>query len=824
MKNLTKKLTAIALASVMSASVVGLAACSDPVGTGVYTYKDYTINSPSNWNELTYKDNNDSQILNHIVGGFFTFDFKFDADGEIIPGAFEVEYEAATALEDVTAEVASKWGYTDKQAADGNYAWKITLREDLKWDDGTAITAADFVYTMQEQLNPLFKNYRASSYYMGSTAIVGAQDYVFQGSTETLQADAIYTEYSADIDSELVFSLGNSTEADAESFIRQYFGFPDSYDAAATVAYLNAKYGFTADAIKLQGKTLAEIKADAELNAIWEDALKWWKSEPNEELHFFIAEKTFPAVDFADVGIYVGDTEYELIVCLLSPIDLLNDDGTLTYHSAYEFSSLPLVHKAKYEASKVAPVEGSTLWTSTYNSSVETTASWGPYKLTTFQTGKYYKLERNEYWYGYNMPENEGCYQTDVIEVETIAEWNTAFLKFQKGEISAIGIDVSVADDYKDSEQAYYTPSDFVGSLQLQSSKTSLENREKEGINKTMLTYTDFRKALSLGLDRADFTKKCTTASQEGFGLFNSMHYYDVANGGAYRYTEPARQVLLRVYGFTENADGTWTDGVNTYANSEEAEEAITGYNPTLAKELITKAYNQALADGEITATDKVQLVYGTSEDSESIRRLFDYLNSAWQELMVGTPLEGRFELVFDSSFGNDWADSFKAGAYDVCAGGWTGMAWNPGGFLMAYLSDNYRYAQGWDPSKVEMTFTMPKGGANGEDVTETFTLDVWYDCLNGNSGVPYNWSDGAIETASRLELIAALEEVILQTYYTVPYAYSFSAALMSYKHDYITYDYNTFMGYGGLKYMTYNYDDADWAKYVAEQGTLNYK
>ena len=32
-------------------------------------------------------------------------------------------------------------------------------------------------------------------------------------------------------------------------------------------------------------------------------------------------------------------------------------------------------------------------------------------------------------------------------------------------------------------------------------------------------------------------------------------------------------------------------------------------------------------------------------------------------------------------------------------------------------------------------------------------------------------------------------------------------------------------MGYGGLKYITYNYDDAAWDAYVAEQGgTLNYK
>jgi hypothetical protein len=56
---------------------------------------------------------------------------------------------------------------------------------------------------------------------------------------------------------------------------------------------------------------------------------------------------------------------------------------------------------------------------------------------------------------------------------------------------------------------------------------------------------------------------------------------------------------------------------------------------------------------------------------------------------------------------------------------------------------------------------------------------------------------------------------------------YSFGASLISYKTDYITYEYNTFMGYGGTQYMTYNYTDAEWTAWVAansENGELNYK
>ena len=98
---------------------------------------------------------------------------------EILDGQFEVKYSAATKLEDVSAEFAGeKWGIPN----DAKYrAYRITLRKDLKWDDGTPIKAEDFVYTMKEQLDPLAKHYRADSYYIGATVIHNAENYVKQG-------------------------------------------------------------------------------------------------------------------------------------------------------------------------------------------------------------------------------------------------------------------------------------------------------------------------------------------------------------------------------------------------------------------------------------------------------------------------------------------------------------------------------------------------------------------------------------------------------------------------------------------------------------------
>ena len=790
----------------------------DPNAPKTYTYNDYLTVSPSNWNELTYQDNNDTNVMSWIGSSFFGYDFKYDENGEIIPGEFDVVYNAATKLTDVTAKYAEAWGLDPESTG---FAWQITLRNDLKWENGDPIKAEDFVYTMQEQLNPLFQNYRADSYYNSAQSLIGAKDYAKQGQSGWFMATAPYTEYSEDLDDKLIFKLGlpNSEGEGIETvtgFTRGDWGFPDDYDTKAIGDYFANNYaGYfptsTGDKwAAMEGKTLAEIKADPNLAPL--------VAEIDNALGILtctVTNYTFPEFAWENVGIFVGDTDLDIVIVLEKGLNLLKEDGSLDYKAAYNMASLPLVHKATYEANKVAPSGAETLWTSTYNSSVETTMSWGPYKLTSFQTDMQFTLERNENWYGYGLPENEGLYQTDKIVYDIVKDWNSAWLLFQAGKIDGIGIDVSIADEYKNSDQAFFTPTDYVGSLQLQSSKEALKERETDGVNKTILSYVDFRKAISLSIDRADYNAKCTTSSKAGFGLFNSMHYYDVANGGVFRNTDEAKKVLCEIYA----VDYT------KYDSLDDAVAAISGYNLDVAKELYTSAYNAALAAGDIKATDKVVLTFGTGAINDVVTRRFEYLKAALAKAVEGTPLEGKLELEI-KDFSTKWANDFRAGAYDVCMGGWTGAAWDPGYFLLAYLDSAYMYSSAWDTANTMMTFTM-EGVAEelGGGVAHNMSLLDWYACLNGDASARFDWSSNAIPEAQRLQLIAALEKEVLKVYYTVPLQNEFSASLISYQMDYITYEYNTFMGYGGIKYMTYNYSDAEWEGQVGRLGgTVDYR
>lgn len=783
-----------------------------------YTYNTYTSVSPSNWNELTYKDQNDMQIMSYVGSSLFAFDYKYDANGNILDGQFVVNYDFATALEDVTADYVGQYGITEDSA---NQVWEITIRSDGQWEDGTPIKAEDFIYSMKEQLNPLFKNYRADTYYNGSVNLYKAWNYVMQGSEGVFSAKDAFGVYSESLDSQLIFCLGQYEGVD--NYFRTSMGLPKTYTAANAAALLNA-YGAGVDTTvvaTMEGKTLAEIKADAAMKEQWNKIIGWWQTEPNEELHFFVMNASLPAVDFDEVGIKAtGD--YKIVVAMTSGIEFVDEDGNLTYHCPYEFASLPLVKRDLYESCKVAPTTEGGLWTTTYNTTKETTASWGPYKLTNYQSGKTYTLSRNDKWYGYGMSENEGLYQTDKIVCETIDKYNTAFLKFRSGELDSIGIDVSVAQDYKYSDRAFFTPDEFVSSMQLQSNEESLKNRSTATENRMLLKYKDFRNALAIGFDRKDFVNKTTTSSQAGYGLYNSMHYYDIANGGVYRDTDYAKKTLCHVYGVDETKYDSLDDAVN----------AITGYTPTLAKQLIDKAYDEAVAAGDLKTTDKVKFTMGTAIINEATQRTYEYLKEAWTELFKGTKLEGKFDMEL-KAFGDDWADSFKLRSeYDICMGGWSGAPWNPGYFIMAYLSPQYMYSASWDTSSHMLEATVhgvketERGLVVTNDENDVYTATralygesgaSWYELLNKDFG------EGVLKADYRCELLAQMEEEVLKQYYSVPYGNYFSASLMGFKTEYKTYTYNTFMSYGGIKYMTYNYSDAQWNEFIKYMGNTSF-
>ena len=59
----------------------------------------------------------------------------------------------------------------------------------------------------------------------------------------------------------------------------------------------------------------------------------------------------------------------------------------------------------------------------------------------------------------------------------------------------------------------------------------------------------------------------------------------------------------------------------------------------------------------------------------------------------------------------------------------------------------------------------------------------------------------------------------ILETYDYLPMLQDAGQQLLTQQMFYVTDEYNAMLGYGGLAYTKYNYTDAEWTAYVAEQG-----
>ena len=811
-------LIAMVLVVVLCASV--LTACKKDKGNGdgnvtkpgtgwedpkMYTMREYTAQMPSQWCTILSSDNVNNTMESYFTSAFYEFNYKFDANGKIVPGAYTVEYSASTKLEDVTKKYAGKYGLAAD--AEKGQAFAMTLRNDLKWDDGTPIKAADFVYTMSQQLSPKYLFKTASNYYSGNYVIHNAQNYVKQGQKGMFPASSVLTVYNQSDDAKLIFTLNGH-----DSYVADYL----TSNGVDPQAYVAQAAKVTVDALKaIEGKSLAEIKKDETMLATWTAVLGWWQTEPNEELHFFKMEYEYPKMDFSEVGYFVGDNEYELVMVIDGTLNPLDAEGNLTYEAGYYFSGWPLVKKDLWERCED---QSKTPYANSYCTTQEKSASWGPYKLTYYQDQKTYTVSRNDKWFGYGLPQYANQYQTDAIVTEKIEEWDTAWLAFQKGNLDGIGMDVKIAADYRTSKRAYFTPETWTFDLNIQSNATSSSDNR----NNLLLNYPDFRKAISLSLDRDDYCAKNNPSSQAALGLLNSMYYYDVENGKVYRESIQAKEAILNAYG-AEKVEGGWKVGETTYTDIEEALDATTGYNLTLARKLVNDAVAQAKKDGKYSDGENIILTYGIETQTANTDRIKNWFQAAFDNMTKGTSIEGKVKIEYFLFSSATWSDQFANGEYDLCFGAWGQAAFNPAYLLCeTQISAENRYAKNWDPKTVSVTVKATPDDKH-KDGIYTYNLEQWRLILQGKDGCPVNFKDFPME--DQLAALGAVETAILKEYYSIPVFSRYSASLMGYKVDYVSYEYNTFMGYGGIRYMTFNYDDTAWAEFVASNNNiLNYK
>lgn len=815
----------VAALIVLLVSVFTLSACGNTdgpnSGEGKYTYNSSMASFPTNWNPHVYQTNTDATVMDYTAVGFYGFDYNDAKDGYKLVPQLAKEFPI-----DVTEDFVGQYGI--KEGETGK-AYKIVLDERACFDNGDPITANDFVESLRRLLNPVAQNYRADSVYQGNLVLYNAKNYLYQGQTGVYSSRDVYDTYSEANDAKLIFGFGpyvtdagTEEEKAIDNNFRKAFGFVDAgYGLEDTQAYMAAMLGFELATIEaMEGKTLAEIKADETLKGVWEAIIGWWKTTPDEELDFFYAEKTWAEVDFNDVGID-QDEDGNLYIFL--------EKSLSGFYLHYSLTSTWLVHIPTYDACESVK-DG--VYTNTYGTKAELYVGYGPYKLTSFMKDTVITFERNDDWFLMT----DDTYMTTNVNIRYVEKDETRLQLFKSGELDIYGLTANDMDEYQSSKYTYMTEGDSTWFLAFNPDMDGLKAAEdlanagstsSSKFNKTIITIKEFRQAFCFALDRAAFALAVDPLGGVAKALYGNIIVSNPETGEAYRTTDEAKQAIVSFWGLADEIG----EG-KTYATIDEAIASITGYDPAAAKELFNAAYDKAIAQGLMDEDDVVKITIGIPASGAAYySQGAEFLKNTFIEAAKGTKLEGKITFENSNDLGNGFADALRANTVDMLFGvGWTGSALDPYGLISAYTDAEYQYDPAWDTSKEMLTIELDgkKYSASvwawtealaGEEIT---LKEVKEDGTVGESVV---FSAGTnADMNVRLKVLAAIEQIVLEQYNMIPMLLDNSAALKGMQIKYYTEEYIFGVGRGGVKYMTYYMDDAEWKEYVKSQGgSLNY-
>lgn len=839
MKN-SKKLLALALVS----SGLVLSACGGSGSTkGKYTYRTYASALGTKWDPNTWETNADQSLLSYLQEGFVSM----EAD-DTSTGKWQWTYELAESIEDVSniadlvkygiisQELVDAKGYTDEDVADSGYVYEIKLNKGATWEEkkvkalngktkvygGTEIKADDYIESFKILLDPARENNRANLYWSGESAVVGGMDYYYQGKLAQLDVVGTFGEeasldnfnivsgkYTSDdgfvyiaLTSPLTYLGGNSLSDYVGAYGAQFFDM-DKWNALVAKADDN---GF----IQLTEETAAEFGAFLVASA-------GWGEDESYLINYLYFDAIFPEFDFSKVGLYKVD-DYTLRYVLAVP-----EDKAYFYTSC---TSTWLVHPELYQDLSYED-ESTGLLLSKYNTSAETTISYGPYKMVSYQDGKQAKFTQNEKWWRWEKNDDGRLvskthfkvdgeyrqqYQTTDIVIDVLKD-DAAKLAFLRGKLNDYAPTPAESVEYAASSQLYKEDESYTMSLFFDTNLEDLQKMDAAGTNTNgvVLSNAKFRKAMSLAFNRADWVKT-TEGYKPAYSIMNNLYYYDFYEdpSSQYRASEPAMKAIVELYG-VEYGEG------KQYATLKEAYDSITGYNLEEARALFAEACQELVNAGLYHAGDEIKfkVAWKKGELETTDQTQVEALNGYLTEAMKNTGF-GKITLTPVGNLTDRYGDVGSRGVYAIGYGAWGGAILYPFRGFRVYMDPEYQpplhEGNCWDPSKETLTLTI-----DGENYTMSY--QAWSNSMIGNG--PFASASNEI----KLEITAQLEKAFLELYYRIPLAGSTVTFLLGYQQHYYTEDYNIAYGFGGFRLMIYDYDDYAWNQFVKKNGgTLNYK
>ena len=764
-----------------------------------YVYKDAVSELPACWNPLTCADGYPVSLLR---GGLYAFLFN-DALHPIagqapFSGCVIVPEMAAAIPADVTEQVKNERPeFGIPASADGGYAYAIDLNPACAWEDGTPINADTYVYSMLRLLNPALQNSRAADFYSGALRLAGAEAYAHSGRTEKTD-NGKTCEYTME---SLVKGADGSYRTEEGFPVYLAVDYPLDWTAGYTLKNYVDAYGDAYFTLNNWEKLLGRANENGLVPLTDENFSLFasvttgnaaWGENEGDVPNYFIVEKAWPEADFDAVGL-IKTGDYQITLVLEKP---LTGDALMR-----ALTGGWLVKQSLYEADRAA-----------YCTSAAATASYGPYQLESYEPGKSMRFVRNEAWYGYQdgkhvyvdpaTGETRDMYMSDVIDMLAVPVAADRLQLFLKGQAMEYALQSEDYAAYRGSDRARFIPAQTVYFLVLGGSRPAADKREAakdfdtKKYDLQTLTLRSFRKALFLSLDREALAASLSPARMACYGLIGGAYLYDTENGLRYRDTEPAKDALDAAY--------------------DSAPDAAKGYFQT--------AFSEALAAGFITdkngdgvCDQTLQIEYAADSDSTFLARIVECLNEQLIEAVKGTPFKGRVTIVLSKPCGDAWSSKIKNGLSDAALMGWLGDFSDPCALMDYYVNPAYALNTQWfDAGEKQLTISL-----DGGDLTAS--LQDWCDALNGRGIIAageqaYSFGKEQASAETRLTILAAIEKAVLCACDYIPMMQDAAATLLSRQIDHVTEQYHPVLGFGGVMYDRYNYDEAAWAEYVAAQ------
>ena len=578
-------------------------------------------------------------------------------------------------------------------------------------------------------------------------------------------------------------------------------------------AYLNEQYGGDADEygyIQITDENYADIKEgmsilSENLESLSSGYLPNWYNTAS-----ILTHEENASVEFENVGIFkTSDTSFVLIF----------ENPLTQWQVKYMLTDNWIVYRPYYEEGYS---QQGALTVTNYGTTSGKYMGYGPYKLTNYQVDREIRFERNTSWYGYNSEStnyHEGQFQTDYIVCQVIENQATALLEFESDNLDSVRLTANDMNTYRFSDYLLTRSASNNWTITFNSDETALgniENTANDGANRRILSVTEFRKAISLSLDRAYIGRNILAGSAAAYSFINNNYYYDMENdpNSIYRNSEQAMQAIVRLYGIEYGAD-------KTYKTLEEAYRAVSGYDIDQAKANFQAAYTKAIADDLYTDGQNIQVNIYNNALSSQLTALETYMQNQVDLATEGTPLEDKITITFCERQSGRYAD-IANGNIEAVYYSYSGDYNDPNGMLGNYTDPTvtqYILEYGFDPTEAKFSITCDFDG-DGPEQEQTIekTYQEWYQSTT--AGKEY----ASAPTDVKLTIMAELEYQLLSSFRSMPLVVGTDLTLRSKKVNYATNTSNIFAMYGGVRLMTYNYNDAEWAEFCRTSSNLDYR